>query len=71
MSEPPILWTPPADVRDRTRIGAYLRWLERERGLTFDDYAALHRWSVEDLDAFWSSIWRHFDVRSATDPGPA
>ena len=71
MSQPPILWTPPPDVRDRARIGAYLRWLEHERGLAFDDYAALHRWSVEDLDAFWSSIWQHFGVHSSTDPGPA
>ena len=32
---------------------------------------AAHGWSLDDLDAFWSSIWRHFDVRSTTDPGPA
>ena len=71
MPSPPVLWTPPPDVRERTRIGAYLAWLERERGLTFDDYAALHRWSVTDLGAFWSSVWEHFGVRSRTDPGPA
>ena len=29
----------------------YLAWLERERGLRFDDYAALWRWSVDDLEA--------------------
>ena len=40
------------------------RWLERERGLRFDDYAALQRWSVDDLGAFWQSVWDHFDVRS-------
>ncbi|MGH2446648.1 MAG: acetoacetate--CoA ligase [Candidatus Limnocylindria bacterium] len=71
MPAPTVLWTPPADVRRRTRIGAYLRWLERSRGLAFADYAALHRWSVDELDAFWSSVWEHFEVRSETDPGPA
>jgi acetoacetyl-CoA synthetase len=71
MPTPPVLWMPPTDVRERTRIGAYLTWLERERGLSFDDYAALHRWSTEDLSGFWSSVWQHFGVRSATDPGPA
>ena len=71
MATPSVLWTPPSDVRERTRIGAYLAWLERERGLTFDDYAAIHRWSIEDLDGFWSSVWEHFDVRSSTDPGRA
>jgi acetoacetyl-CoA synthetase len=71
MAQPVTLWSPPADVRERTRVGAYLGWLERERGLRFDDYAALHRWSVTDLDAFWGSIWDHFGVSSSTEPGPA
>jgi len=70
MPDPSVLWTPPADVRERTRIGAYLAWLERERGLAFDAYADLHRWSVTDLAGFWSSVWEHFDVLSSTDPGP-
>ncbi len=71
MAQPAVLWTPPPDVRDRTRVGAYLDWLERERGLRFDDYAALHHWSTSDLDAFWRSIWDHFEVTPSTDPGPA
>ncbi|MGZ8476048.1 MAG: acetoacetate--CoA ligase, partial [Candidatus Limnocylindria bacterium] len=71
MAQPAVLWTPPADVRERTRIGAYLAWLEREGGLTFADYAALQRWSTSDLDAFWRSIWDHFGVSSSTDAGPA
>ena len=71
MPQPTVLWSPPPDARERTRIGAYLTWLERERGLHFDDYDTLLRWSIEDLDAFWSSVWDHFGVRSETGPGPA
>ena len=37
-------------------------WLEEERGLRFDDYDELRRWSVSDLEGFWSSIWEHFGV---------
>jgi acetoacetyl-CoA synthetase len=70
-ARPPILWTPLPDVREHSRIGTYLDWLERTRGLAFDDYAGLHGWSVEDLDGFWSSAWDFFDVRSSTAPGPA
>jgi len=62
---------PPPDVRERTRVGTFLAWLETQRGLTFESYDDLLRWSIEDLDAFWSSVWEHFDVRSSTDPGPA
>ena len=65
-----VMWTPPADVRERTRIGDYLRWLGRERGLTFDDYHALWQWSVDDLEGFWSSIWDYFEVGGAGQPAP-
>jgi acetoacetyl-CoA synthetase len=71
MPTPPVLWSPPPDVHERTRVGAYLKWLERQRGLAFDDYDALLRWSIDDLDGFWRSVWDYFAVRSATDPGPA
>ncbi|GAB7040315.1 MULTISPECIES: acetoacetate--CoA ligase [Catenuloplanes] len=62
------LWSPPDDVRDTSRIGAYLAWLERERGLRFADYRALWEWSVADLPAFWSSIWEHFGVHAYDPP---
>ncbi|GIF43414.1 acetoacetate--CoA ligase [Actinoplanes xinjiangensis] len=52
-----VLWEPPADIRQTSRIGHYLAWLESERGLVFADYAALWEWSVTDLPAFWQSIW--------------
>ncbi|WP_372661770.1 acetoacetate--CoA ligase [Amycolatopsis kentuckyensis] len=50
------------DVRETTEIGRYLTWLA-ERGHRFDDYTALHRWSVTDLDGFWTSIKDFFGVR--------
>ncbi len=62
-----VLWEPPANARQTTRIGDYLAWLERERGLTFADYAALWEWSVTDLSGFWGSIWDYFEV-VAHDP---
>ena len=48
------------------RLAVYQRWLERERGLRFEDHDSLWRWSVTDLDAFWQSIWDHFDLQSPT-----
>ncbi|MCG5468620.1 acetoacetate--CoA ligase [Micromonospora sp. LAH09] len=63
-----MLWAPPADVREQSRIGAYLRWLREHRGLDFADYDALWRWSTTDLDGFWRSIWDHFEVVAHTPP---
>lgn len=64
-----VLWEPPADVRERSRVGAFLTWLTQTRGLTFADYHELHTWSVTDLDGFWSAIWDYFCL--GEDPGPA
>ena len=57
-----ILWTPSAEQVAASRLHAYQQWLAAERGLRFDDYDALWRWSVEELESFWDSIWDHFGV---------
>jgi len=48
------------------QIRLYQDWLRAERGLHFDDYDALWRWSTTDLDVFWQSIWEFFDIQSPT-----
>jgi len=48
------------------QIRLYQDWLRTQRGLVFDDYDALWRWSTTDLDAFWQSIWDYFDLQSPT-----
>ncbi|MDX6610727.1 MAG: acetoacetyl-CoA synthetase, partial [Solirubrobacterales bacterium] len=45
----------------------YRRWLQAERGLTFAGYDELWRWSVDDLDGFWGSIWDFFGVQADGD----
>ena len=65
-AEPELMGEPPADVRERSEIGRFLTWLERERGMGFAGYDDLHRWSVTDLDGFWSAVWEHFGVRAHT-----
>src|SRR5690348_11623680 len=62
---PEPLWRPPAELVERSRLAEYMRWLEAERGLgPFASYEELWRWSVTDLEAFWSSIWDYFGVRA-------
>jgi len=68
VSAPELLRPVAADVRDTTEIGRFLGWLQRERGLRFDDYDSLHRWSVEDLEGFWSAVAGFFGVRFSHPP---
>ncbi|MDQ3609751.1 MAG: acetoacetate--CoA ligase [Actinomycetota bacterium] len=63
-----VLWEPPEELVEEAGLTRYLRWLERERGMTFEGYDALWRWSVTDLDAFWQSIWDIFEVHGTPAP---
>src|SRR4051794_14822781 len=48
------------------QIRLYQNWLRDHRGLAFDRYDALWRWSTDDLDGFWQSIWDYFAIESPT-----
>ncbi len=66
MSRGEVVWSPPADARSTTRMGAYLSWLESERGLSFESPQALWQWSIDELEAFWSSFAEWIGVRWST-----
>jgi acetoacetyl-CoA synthetase len=68
MDRPELLWQPTPEQAERATLTRYQRWLEDRRGLRFDSYADLWRWSVGDLDGFWSSICEFFEVRFAVAP---
>jgi acetoacetyl-CoA synthetase len=59
-----LLWEPSAELVERSRLAGFMRWLERDRGLSFDGYDELWRWSVDDLDGFWGAIWDFFGVQA-------
>jgi acetoacetyl-CoA synthetase len=40
----------------------YMRWLAKERGLALNSDEELWRWSVDNIEAFWLSIWDYFDI---------
>ena len=48
------------------QLRLYQNWLRETRGLAFDDYDALWRWSVTDQNAFWQSIWDYAGMHSPT-----
>jgi len=64
---PGVLWKPPPDVLETSRIGRYLDWLARNGGPRLRTYDQARRWSIEQPGAFWRSIWDHFQV-VAHDP---
>jgi acetoacetyl-CoA synthetase len=62
-----LLWTPSPESVERSNMTRYARWLAAERGLDFKgDYDRLWRWSVEELEELWGSIWDFFEVNAST-----
>jgi acetoacetyl-CoA synthetase len=59
--EPKVLWEPSAEFRDGTAMARFMH------AQGHDDYHALWRWSVEDLEAFWAAIWDFFGVEGSHD----
>lgn len=60
-----ILWSPTPDRYDASTMAAFERFLKEKHNLTFADYNAMWRWSVDDLDGFWGAIWEFFDVKAS------
>lgn len=63
-----VLWTPTQARYDASTMARFERWLDENRGLRFDDYNAMWRWSVDDLEGFWRAIWDFFDIRASVAP---
>lgn len=55
------LWEP-GPAADDSRIARFQGFLAVSRGLTFPDYDALWRWSVDELEVFWAAVWEHFEL---------
>ena len=57
------LWEPGTDARSRSRLGKFLDRLEEKKGLSILSHEAAWRWSVANLDEFWTEIVGEFGIR--------
>jgi acetoacetyl-CoA synthetase len=51
------LWQPSAERIKAANITRFKEFVNERHELALDDYAALHRWSVECGADFWSAVW--------------
>jgi acetoacetyl-CoA synthetase len=67
-AEPKVLWTPSPERAEAATLTRFARWVAADRGVDVTgSYDALWRWSVDDLEGFWSAVWEFFDV-TASEP---
>jgi len=61
MSEQP-LWIPSPERAAASHMAAFMKLVRERHGAEVRDYAALHAWSVANLEAFWLAVWDYGGV---------
>ena len=59
------LWQPSAERIKCSYMMRFMRDVEAELGLQFNNYDELHRWSVEHPEQFWQLLWDHLQIVSS------
>ncbi|MGW2057676.1 acetoacetate--CoA ligase [Streptomyces sp. NPDC001840] len=66
-ASPEPLWQPDPDRIAAARVTRFQAWAAERYGAPAEGgYAALHRWSVDELDTFWKAVADWFEVRFST-----
>lgn len=61
-----LLWEPSQQLKEESNLKHFMNWLDTNRGLTFDSYHDLWKWSVTHIEGFWSALWDYFDIQAST-----
>jgi acetoacetyl-CoA synthetase len=59
------LWEPSPEQREHVEMARFMDWAGERRGRPFADYEELWRWSVDELEDFWASIWEFCGARAS------
>ena len=60
------LWQPSAERIASANLTAFIGFLNDRYGVAVSDYAALHAFSVDDMEAFWAAVWDFCGVIAET-----
>ncbi|WP_075527285.1 acetoacetate--CoA ligase [Sporosarcina ureilytica] len=61
-----IIWSPSQERIKESILWDYLLWLKKEKGIEVKNYEDMWRWSVNELEAFWESVWEFTGVIANT-----
>ncbi len=62
MSGSQPLWAPSRERAEATQLAAFRRQVAEQWDVQVPNYTALHDWSVQHPDRFWTSVWDHAGV---------
>ena len=59
------LWAPSEEHKQQATITRFIEQVNAWYGLEIGSYAALYRWSVENIPDFWAAIWDFVGIKSS------
>ncbi|MEO6929870.1 MAG: acetoacetate--CoA ligase, partial [Casimicrobiaceae bacterium] len=62
------LWTPSNERIANANLTRFARGVEARAGRALDDFGALWRWSIDDIEGFWQAMWQFGGVIATTAP---
>ena len=60
------LWQPDSARIQNSRLSRFQRTAEERYGRSFQNYQALHQWSIEQPEEFWAHVWSFCEVLANT-----
>jgi acetoacetyl-CoA synthetase len=57
------IWQPSPQRVVASQLTVFMRHVAERWNRRYDDYAALHRWSIDHPEEFWASVWEFGGVR--------
>lgn len=57
-----LLWTPSESRLTQSRLQDFMGYLETQGQGSYEDYGALHQFSVVKRESFWSALWDYTDI---------
>lgn len=61
-----VIWSPSDDRIKETVLWDFMSWLKSEKGVVVEDYAQMWKWSVDELESFWESVWEYSGIISSS-----
>jgi len=58
------LWAPSQERIEGANLTRFARQAVRDWRLGFNDYPAFYRWTTENPEQFWDSVWKFAGVRA-------
>jgi acetoacetyl-CoA synthetase len=60
------IWSPAPERIARTQLTRFMQFVRERHRAPVPDYPALHRWSIEFPENFWSALWDFCEIRAQT-----